>query len=74
MSMASMLETKNRSSHLTRYHLSTTKVSKVFDIPKLFEEILQFYLQWFNKFLSMRFSSVIRLLSTGTSALSQTTK
>ena len=40
-----MLETQNRSSHLTRYHLSTTKVLKVFDIPKLFEENLQFYLE-----------------------------
>ena len=45
MPMASMLETENRSSHIACYHPSTTKVSKVFDIPKLFEEILQFYLE-----------------------------
>jgi hypothetical protein len=36
-----MLEAQNRSSHVACYHLSTTKVLKVFDIPKLFDEILQ---------------------------------
>lgn len=45
MSMESMLEAKSRSSHVACYHLSTTKVLKVFDIPKLFEEILQFYIE-----------------------------
>ena len=58
MSMASMLETKNRSSHLIRYHLSTTKVLKVFDIPKLFEEILQFYF----KIYPTKLKSVLKLV------------